>query len=148
MAERGRPTDCTPKVTAVIVRDLRAGLSISSACAAAGIDPATYHRWVQRGDEGPPFSDFRDAVTQARSDGVRTLEQTVLNAATQDWRAAAWALERKAPGEWSKRTEISGPNGAPVQVAVDLRAEVRAQAAALTATDLGIPADVLPDGEG
>lgn len=114
----GRPTDCTPEVTEIVCRELRLGLSIASACAAANIDKATYHRWIARGDEGPPFGDFRDATTKARSEGTRGLEHTVRKAAVGDWRAAAWMLERRAPEDWSKRTEITGKDGGAVEVQV------------------------------
>lgn len=144
----GRPTDCTPEVTAAVCEQLREGLSISSACAAAGIDRSTYHRWIARGDEGPPFSDFRAETTRARHDGNRVLERTIRSAALDDWRAAAWMLERKAPEDWSKRTEISGPDGGPVQVH-DVTAAIDAELARRSAADLGIPAEVIgADGDG
>lgn len=138
----GRPTDCTPEVTAIICRELAEGLSIASACAAAGIDRATYHRWIARGDEGPPFSDFRDAATRARAAGTRGLELTVRTAADGDWRAAAWMLERRAPEDWSKRTEITGRDGGPVEVR-DVTALIDAELARRSSGDLGIPAAVL-----
>jgi hypothetical protein len=114
----GRPTDCTPEVTEAVCAELREGLSIASACAAAGIDRATFHRWIARGDEGPPFSDFRNATTKARAVGTRSLEVTVRTAALDDWRAAAWMLERKAPEDWSKRTEITGKDGGPIEAQI------------------------------
>lgn len=145
----GRPTDCTPELTAALCAELKLGMSIRGACQHVGIDDSTFRKWMMRGEAGEePFVTFRTEATRAKADGVRALVATVRKAASQDWRAAAWILERREPDDWSKRTEISGPGGAPVPVAVDLRAEVRAQAAALTATDLGIPADVLSDGEG
>ncbi len=116
VVSRGRPTDCTPETTAIIVAALERGLSITSACAAADIVPSTYHHWQSRAGDGPPYSDFKEATTRARSKGVSSLEEVVLKATETDWRAAAWALERRAPNEFSKRTEVSGPEGAPIAV--------------------------------
>jgi transposase-like protein len=138
----GRPTDCTPEVTEAVCAELREGLSIASACAAGGIARSTYHDWLQRASEGPPFSDFRDATTKARAVGTRSLEVTVRTAALDDWRAAAWMLERKAPEDWSKRTEITGKDGGPVEVH-NVTAMIDAELAARTPDALGIPASVL-----
>ena len=114
----GRPTDCTPEVTEIVCRELRLGLSIASACAAAGITKTSYYEYHQRASEGPPFSVFAAATTKARSEGTRGLEHTVRKAAVGDWRAAAWMLERKAPEDWSKRTEITGANGGPIEAQI------------------------------
>ena len=114
----GRPTDCTPEVTEIVCRELRLGLSIASACAAAGITKTSYYEYYQRAIEGPPFSVFAAATTKARSEGTRGLEHTVRKAAVGDWRAAAWMLERRAPEDWSKRTEITGANGGPIEAQI------------------------------
>ena len=114
----GRPTDCTPEVTEIVCRELRLGLSIASACAAAGITKTSYYEYHQRASEGPPFSVFAAATTKARSEGTRGLEHTVRKAAVGDWRAAAWMLERRAPEDWSKRTEITGANGGPIEAQI------------------------------
>ena len=39
-----------------------------------------------------------------------------------DWRASAWRLERKFPDRWGRRerTELSGPDGGPIQVEHDV----------------------------
>lgn len=114
----GRPTDCTPEVTEIVCRELRLGLSIASACAAAGITKTSYYEYHQRAGEGTPFSVFAAATTKARSEGTRGLEHTVRKAAVGDWRAAAWMLERRAPEDWSKRTEITGANGGPIEAQI------------------------------
>lgn len=144
----GRPTDCTPEVTAAVVEGLNAGLSITSACAGADISAASYHLWRSRASEGPPFSEFFDATTRARAKGVRALEAVVRKASQDDWRAAAWMLERRAPDEFSKRTQITGGDGGPVQVH-DVTAAIDAELARRSAADLGIPVEVLgADGDG
>ena len=114
---QGRPTDCTPEVTAIVVAELKLGLGVTGACARAGIAKSTYQSWMTRGATGEePFSTFSAAATRARADGVRALAATVRKAANDDWRAAAWMLERQDPDEWSRRTELTGKSGGPVEV--------------------------------
>ena len=130
----GRPTDCTPEVTAIVVAELKLGLGVTGACARAGIAKSTYQSWMTRGATGEePFSTFSAAATRARADGVRALAATVRKAANDDWRAAAWMLERQDPDEWSKRTELTGKSGGPVEVKTtsDLTAMTDAELRAL-----------------
>lgn len=77
----GRPTALTDRVEETIIGNLMDGLSIDAACALAGIHPATFHRWMQRGEDAretldetgtlPPeeerFRDFRESVLDARA---------------------------------------------------------------------------------
>ena len=142
----GRPTDCTPELTAALCDELKLGMTIRAACQHVGIDDSTYRKWMMRGEDGEePFVTFRTAATRAKADGIRALVVTVRKAAKDDWRAAAWMLERREPEEWSKRTEVTGASGGPIQIE-DIRSQVRAELATTGSADLGIPADVLPDG--
>lgn len=135
----GRPTKLSAEITAKVCDDLRAGHSVSSACASAGIHQASYFGWMARGEAGERrFVEFFDAVTQAKADGARQLEAVVRKSAMDDWRAAAWMLERRLPDEWSKRTEVTGKGGGPVQAEVTV-ARVDAILAGRTDADLGIP---------
>lgn len=137
-----RPTDCTPELTAALCAELKLGMSIRAACQHVGIDDSTFRKWMMRGADGEePFVTFRTEATQAKSDGVRALVVTVRKAAASDWRAAAWILERREPDDWSKRTEISGPDGGPVQVQ-NLAAEIAQQLKTATDADLSIPEDL------
>lgn len=47
----GRPSALTPEVHAVIVDALEKGAYIATACGAAGVHEATYHRWMGWGEE-------------------------------------------------------------------------------------------------
>lgn len=114
---RGRPTDCTPEVTERVCRDLRAGLTVAAACFSGGITTTSYHNWRMRGETGEaPFADFLAATTEARDEGNRALELIVRKAAQVDWRAAVRVLESRDRENWSKRTEVTGREGGPVEV--------------------------------
>jgi len=123
-----RPTKLTPEVQERIITALRAGNYQETAANYAGISAATFYDWMARGREEPGsvFAEFLDAVEKAKSDAeVRDLYLIDQAAQTGSWQAAAWKLERKFPHKWGRvnRTEISGPEGKPVQVET-MRAEL------------------------
>jgi len=123
-----RPTKLTPEVQERIITALRAGNYQETAARYAGISEATFYDWMARGREEPgsAFAEFLEAVEKAKSDAeVRDLYLIDQAAQTGSWQAAAWKLERKFPHKWGRvnRTEISGPEGKPVQVET-MRAEL------------------------
>jgi hypothetical protein len=123
-----RPTKLTPEVQERIITALRAGNYQETAARYAGISEATFYDWMARGREEPGsvFAEFLEAVEKAKSDAeVRDLYLIDQAAQTGSWQAAAWKLERKFPHKWGRvnRTEISGPEGKPVQVET-MRAEL------------------------
>lgn len=118
-----------PKLTLAVIdrlsEALRAGNFAEAACEYAGISYQQYRRWLLAAEE-PDASDllieFREAVVKARATAeIRNV--AMIQRAAQDpklWSAAAWWLERSNPQRWGKRQtiaqEISGPNGAPIQI--------------------------------
>ena len=122
----GRPTKLTPEVQDKIVNALRGGNYQETAAQFAGIDEATFYRWMERGaseDEGI-YCEFRKAVERAKSQAeVRDIALIDKAAQNGSWQAAAWKLERKFPQKWGRvnRTEISGPEGKPLTVEVDAK---------------------------
>lgn len=121
-----RRTKLTPEVQDVIVTALRAGNYAETAAAYAGINETTYYRWLARGEEQPDsiYGQFRQAVKEAQAAGEVRLVSLIDRAAQSGtWQAAAWKLERKYPERWGRtiRTEVSGPEGGPVQIEVDPR---------------------------
>lgn len=82
----------------------------------------TQVREIERAGDGIPYVKTRQQLTK---DGeVVTLEERGVE---HDWRARAWLLERRNPKRWGKvtRTELSGPEGKPMEIASveDLEAE-------------------------
>src|SRR5438094_4122715 len=114
----GRPTKLSPEVQSILVCALSEGATIEHACDYAGIHPATFHRWMQRGEEDEPeFRDFCNATTRARGQGVVT-DLMAISKAVQagDWRAAAWRLQHRYPQDYGAKLKISGDADNPLRV--------------------------------
>ena len=113
-----RPTKLTPESQEAIVVGINAGLTFRLSCARAGVNPATFYRWLEKGETANVrrYSEFCDAVSRAKADSdLRLVSQITLQAPT-DWRAAAFMLERRFPDDYGKRTEVTGKDGGPVKV--------------------------------
>ena len=117
----------TLELSEKICSALRAGNYIDTAIAYGGVAKDTYYEWLRRGaratkandtrDTEKPYRDFHDAVEQAIAASEIRDVALIAKAATEQWQAAAWRLERRYPDKWGKRErhELSGPQGGPVQ---------------------------------
>ena len=113
-----RPTKLTPESQEVIVDGINAGLTFRLSCARAGVNPATFYRWLEKGETANVgrYSEFCDAVSRAKADSALRLVSQITLQAPMDWRAAAFMLERRFPDDYGKRTEVTGKDGGPVKV--------------------------------
>jgi hypothetical protein len=104
---RGRPTVLTLTLQRGICAALQVGAYIEQAVIYAGITKETYYDWLKKGETeqpGQPHRDFSDAVTQAQA-ASELSDLMVIDRATKrdEWRAAAWRLERKFPRRWGQQ---------------------------------------------
>lgn len=130
------PTKLTPEVQEKIVSALNAGNYQDTAARYAGITRATFYNWLERGriereriesGEKPSKSEaiyveFIEAIEQARANAEVRAVALIQKAATEgNWRAAQFFLERSHPQRWGalNRTEISGPQGGPIETMID-----------------------------
>ena len=133
--KRGRKTLLNPQRLEAITTMLRAGAYVDDSCRAVGISKATFYVWLNRGNvqrerlaagleiepDEAPYLEFLDAVEEADAEGIISHVMNIDNAAKNGtWQASAWILERKQPRKWGRydRTEISGPEGGPIQINV------------------------------
>ena len=72
------------------------------ACSQAGITRQTLHRWCEDDDE--LSSDVEAAIDVSKA--VLISEIRALGEARQDWRAAAWMLERRWPHEFGAKRDV------------------------------------------
>ena len=98
----GRPTLLSETVTSQLCAMLRAGNYLHVAVKAAGISRGTFDRWIQQSKGGDPtFVEFADRIDRARAEGQARHVALIAKSATEDWRAAAWLLERSHPQLWA-----------------------------------------------
>lgn len=120
---QGRPSKLTPEVVARIEELTTAGCSMRETATVVGLDYSTIKKWLKRGREsksGEHFT-FFTRISRARERCTASLTEFIQKAAPQDWRAAAWMLERRAPKRWGKTqsVEVSGKGGRPIEVQSD-----------------------------
>ena len=113
----GRPTKCTPEAVAIICAEVAKGIPKKYAGVAAGVDYDTILLWEKLGKEGDErYSVFaRDLAAARRTHIAMRLE--AIESGAGDWKRQAWLLERLEPTLFAPttRTQISGPDGGPVQ---------------------------------
>ena len=109
----GRPCKLTPSIQAAIVASIANGATRQAAADLAGIGAATVREWIARGEgrdpdrpATPELEDFAAEVRRAEASLEIRCVETIL--ASDNWRAAAWLLERRFPDRWgpSARHEV------------------------------------------
>ena len=135
----GRPTKLTKEIQQKIISALTAGNYQDTASAYAGISTSCFYNWLERGKKERDrliagekakkaeeiFVEFVDAIESARAQAeVRSVALIQKAANDGTWQAAAWYLERSHPQRWGRinRTEISGPDGGPIETKIDIEA--------------------------
>ena len=94
-----RPTKYHSANVDALVEALCHGLSVSAACGIVGIERTTFYNWKKEHPE------FREAIDGARPILESNMLARITQASHDDWRAAAWILERRYPEDFSlKRT--------------------------------------------
>ena len=72
------------------------------ACTQAGIVRSTLHRWCE--DDAELAAEVEAAIDVSKA--VLINEVKALGEARQDWRAAAWMLERRWPQQFGARRDV------------------------------------------
>jgi hypothetical protein len=91
------------------------------AAARAGISVRTLRDWVNRGQADgakDPYRSFALDYDKCRAIAVARNVGLIQKAADDDWRAAAWWLERAHPQDFgvAQRIQLSGDPDAPIEV--------------------------------
>lgn len=118
----GRPTKLTRELIAQIAELLPTVMYIETAMNLLEIGKSSYCRWIRRGQEelsrmkkanaDEPreseaiFVELWHAIKKAQAVGEKADLEAITNARAQQWQAAAWRLERRAPQRWGKDTEL------------------------------------------
>lgn len=112
-AGSGRKTKLTPETSETILRAVRMGAYIETACAAAGVDAGTMRDWLKRGaaEESGIYHDFNEGYRRAEADAELLDLALVSRAAASDWKAAAWKLARRYPERYGDRIAATVEHG-------------------------------------
>ena len=104
----GRPK-LDPATTQRVVDLIRAGNYLEVAATAAGIHRSTLYRWLRHGRDQKRgrYRKFLSQVEKAQAEGESRDVALIAKAASEDWRAAAWRLERKAPRRYGPRVQLA-----------------------------------------
>lgn len=117
---KGRDSLLTPEVQNAIVALVRAGNFVGTAAQASGIPASSVRVWLKRGRDAierpsrsehkreldAPYVIFYNVLSRARADARTAMVMTVQVAAKDDWRAAAWYLEKTDPQHFGAKLEI------------------------------------------
>jgi transposase len=91
------PYKCTPLARDRILGALRLGASYQAAAAAGGIGQSTFNLWR---NEEPAFAAECEEARGIME--IRNLKR-IDDAASKNWQASAWILERRRPEEYGRR---------------------------------------------
>ena len=110
-----RKSKYTPDVVDKLTQAIRLGATYVLACDYAGISERTFRSWMET---YPPFlQSVKEAEGAAAVGWLAKIEKA---ASDGNWQAAAWKLERRYPRMYGRNaTEISGPEGGPLKIAVE-----------------------------
>jgi len=111
----GRPTDYDPSFCEAVIEYGRVGKSLTWIATELGVVKQTLHNWMAAHPE------FLDAMTHAKELSQRWWEdQGQIGLTQQGFNASIWSRSMAArfPDDWRevKGSEISGPNGKPVEL--------------------------------
>lgn len=85
---------------------VRRGNFLQVACKACGVLPSQLHKWLERGHAGEePYRQLGLRLNAAQAEAEIVLVESLNEAASRDWKAAAWKLERKYPDRYGPRLE-------------------------------------------
>ena len=104
----GRPSTCTPEVTAKLVEAIESGAYLPQCCESIGLSYQTCKEWQRRGRAGDePFATFSTAIKRALK--AREIEYVkVVTAASKkgDAKAAQWMLTHRYSKRWADREKV------------------------------------------
>src|SRR5215831_11568853 len=90
----------TPERRDRILDAIRAGATRRAAAGHANVDESTLWRWTQRN------ATFASDLARAEHDVEVRYAALIQHAASDDWRAAAWWLERRRPADYAQRERV------------------------------------------
>jgi len=119
-----------------ICENIKNGHCATDAARLARVNPRTWEAWLHKSREGVTgYEWIVEEHDQATVFGIDEMLGKVRAAASDDWRAAAWVIERRGGATWQKPQQIALTGGLDVNLSkmtdAELDAELRASEAEL-----------------
>jgi hypothetical protein len=111
----GRPTKCTPDRVKRLLDAIRRGATFGLACRYAGISTDSLARWRNR--NAAFAAELDGAEAEAAIGWLTAIERA---ADRGDWRAAAWALERRCPEFGPNGSKLACWSDGPVEFTLEI----------------------------
>lgn len=112
-AAGGRPTKRNPLTEGAIFAAIEAGATYELAAKAGGITYETFNEW-RKAD--PQFS---EAIAKVEYEAALTRLNIIAAAARDDWKAAAWWLERRFPESYGRQVRAQVDHGGQVKIRIE-----------------------------
>jgi hypothetical protein len=96
--KRGPKGSLTPALQKHIYESLEKCNTIKTSMQNAGLSERVFYDWMKNNPS------FAAAIYRARAKAKMKLVRVIIDQAPDDWRAAAWALERSYPKEYARVT--------------------------------------------
>ena len=115
-----------------LIDAFRLGCSVSGACGGAGISVAKFNELMRKGEsdlidgiDSPELELFLDVERAKQEFEVGNLDIIKRNA-VDDWRAAAWLLERRRAKDYAARQDIDVNALEPIKIVMDIKPDSEA----------------------
>lgn len=108
----GAPSKFDEATRDAIIEEVARGNFDNVAAHAAGIAAATLGQWKTRGNDDlehgrqTEYAEFVTRLSRASAEAELHMVQRIRAQAGEDWRAAAFYLERKAPERWARKDKL------------------------------------------
>ncbi len=123
----GRPTKLNQKLIELICEAVEQGCTITAAAAAAGVYKNTLTVWsdkgardVEAGEHDTLYAQFHTRYMHSRELALAVLTKRVFEASVDEWRAAAWMLERRDPDNWSRQQNLKAQHTGLMDIVVNI----------------------------
>lgn len=105
--KRRTKAELDPILLDKLVAIISLGITKKDACASVGIHRDTLHQWERWGEAGKePFAEWLPKLRAAQVETKVYMLGLMQKAASGDWRAGAWLLEKLYPKEYGRLLQI------------------------------------------
>lgn len=117
--KNGDSIDTIMDKVAAVSEYIKLGMTMTDSARAVGVNPRTLYSWLDKSKAGQAGYEPIEAIfEQNRAIGQAKLIGIVTKAADDDWKAAAWILERRHP-DFRRQQDIILNNGQPLELDIN-----------------------------